>query len=60
MRFLAAVIVFALAISPALARGPETLTQDVKDHLASLAPLRTGDRAQFDGKPVLVKFWASW
>lgn len=60
IRFLAACILLVLSALPAAARGPEVLTAEVKDHLASLAPLRAGDRVAFDGKPVLVKFWASW
>ncbi len=54
-------VVFALLAPAARAAGPEVLTDALKDHLAALKPLKGGDvRALFDGRPVLVKFFASW
>ena len=59
-RFVVAFVLLALSALPGAARGPEVLTPELKQHLASLSPLRTGDQAVFGDKPVLVKFWASW
>ncbi len=59
-RLVIAFVLFAFSAVPAGARGPEVLTPELKQHLASLSPLRTGDQAVFGDRPVLVKFWASW
>jgi hypothetical protein len=59
---LAALAVLLVLLAPqARAAGPEVLTDTLKDHLASLKPLKGDDvRTLFDGRPVLVKFFASW
>ena len=60
-RWIAAFVLFAVSVAPASARGPESLTPEVKQQLAGATPLRQlGDRIPFDGRPVLVKFFASW
>jgi len=59
-RWTAAVVLFALSVAPAVARGPEQLTPEVMQHLSQLSPLRQDDRVRFEGRPVLVKFFASW
>lgn len=59
---IAAVAVMAAGACPSRAADAPTLAPEVKDRLMALAPLRGPaiDRAVFDGKPVLVKFFASW
>jgi hypothetical protein len=59
-RWIAAFVLLALSGAPVEARGPESLTPEVQQHLASLNPLRPDDRVRFEGRPVLVKFFASW
>jgi hypothetical protein len=60
-RWIAALALLALSVAPASARGPETLTPEVKQQLGAAPMLRAlGDRVPFDGRPVLVKFFASW
>ena len=50
------------AVPSAKAGSPSQLTPELKQSLMALKPLRgTGvDRAMFDGKPLLVVFFASW
>ncbi len=59
-RWVAAFVLLMVSLSPASARGPEQLTPEVQQHLASLNPLSSRDRIPFEGRPVLVKFFASW
>jgi len=53
---------FVLAGVPAEARNKITLTQEIKQRLIDAPPLRGEGvtREAFDGKPVLVTFFASW
>lgn len=50
------------AATPATAATPITLTDDLKREISALKPLRgTGiNNTAFDGRPVLVTFFASW
>ena len=59
---LAAVSAFAVLSGPSMAADKVTLTPDVRQRLLALEPLRTApaDRALFDGRPLLVVFFASW
>ena len=53
---------FVLAGVPAEAQNKITLTDDIKQRLIDAPPLK-GDgvtREAFNGKPVLVTFFASW
>ena len=53
---------FVLAGVPAQAQNKITLTQEIKQRLIDAPPLK-GDgvtREAFNGKPVLVTFFASW
>jgi hypothetical protein len=55
------VVVLTLLAPAARAAGPEALSDTLKDHLPGLTVLKGGDvRALFDGRPLLVKFFASW
>ena len=62
--WVAALVLFALSVAPASARGPDSLTPEVRQHLSSLSARRQDDRVRphesFWGRPVLVKFFASW
>ena len=60
IRLIAAFVLLALSVAPVQARGPEQLTPQVQQHLASLNPLSLRDSIPFEGRPVLVKFFASW
>lgn len=66
MRLTAFLLILGLAafaaVSPAKAGGPTQLTAELKQSLMALKPLRGAavDRAVFDGKPLLVVFFASW
>jgi len=54
-------VVLTLLAPAARAAGPEELTDALKDHLAALKPLKGDEvRSLFDGRPILVKFFASW
>jgi hypothetical protein len=61
---LAIALIGAAAVppSPARAAPPLKLTGDVQDRLMALAPLHGPgiDRSLFDGRPILVTFFASW
>ena len=55
-------VAFMLAGVPAQAQNKITLTQEIKQRLIDAPPLR-GDgvtREAFNGKPILVTFFASW
>ena len=64
-RLLIAVVVAGFAIGPTAsvqAQNKITLTPEVKERLISAKPMR-GDgvnNTAFDGRPVLVTFFASW
>ena len=62
--------IFALALAtalcatqaPAWAADRKAMTPELRTEVASLETLRpaAGDRALFDGRPLLVAFFASW
>ena len=53
---------FVLAGVPAQAQNKITLTQEIKQRLIDAPPLKGAGvtREAFNGKPVLVTFFASW
>ena len=64
---LAFTVAIAAAVStggfgPVKAQGPLTLSADIQQRLIALKPLRGPgiDREVFNGKPILVTYFASW
>jgi len=61
--FLAFFVVAGLAATaPASAADPMRMTDAIKAHLTALKVLQAaeGKRALFDGRPLIVVFFASW
>lgn len=60
--FLAAVAGALLLAAPAAQAGPQTLTEQVKANLIGAKPLNDKGvtRETFNGKPLLVIYFASW